>query len=229
MDYEESQARREGSKVDLEEVIGGTASNVRLGSSRSRVELQEGMLHVLIELHDGRLVAAAVAVVGRREDRDDRLFVAPVVAFHDELMRARDESEAVGAVELLRHVLTERVTGSTGGDTPSTAIIGIGPEQVAHGSLVGNLLETIQSTNAIEGVDEGRQSSVQAEDAILDQSGQGQKVEQIREHLPNVDSSILTQALVVESVATGSPSRAHPRERRQNEKGQGVGREDACF
>lgn len=159
------------------------------------------MLHVLIELHDGSLVTAAVAVVGRREDGNDGLFVAPVVSFHDKLMGTRDESKTVGAVELLRHVLSERVAGSTGRDTPSTAIIRIRPKQVAHGSLVGNLLEAIQSTNAIESVDEGRQSSVQAENTVLNQRSQGQKVEQVGEHLPNVDSSILAQALVVESVA----------------------------
>lgn len=37
------------------------------------------------------LVAAAVAVVGRGEDGDDALLVRPLVALHDQLVRARHE------------------------------------------------------------------------------------------------------------------------------------------
>ena len=40
----------------------------------------QGVLEVLVDLHDGRLVAAAVAVVGRAEDRHDVLVVRPRVA-----------------------------------------------------------------------------------------------------------------------------------------------------
>jgi hypothetical protein len=86
--------------VNLEEVVGATARDVGLSSSRGRIELQEGMFHVLIELHDGSLIAAAVAVVGRREDGNDALFVAPIIALHDELMGSGDEGESVGTIEL---------------------------------------------------------------------------------------------------------------------------------
>ena len=189
------------SVLDLEEVIRRAAGDVGLSSSRRRVELKEGVLHVLIELHNSSLVTAAVAIVGRREDGDDRLLMAPVVTFHDKLMGTGDECESIGTIELFRHILTESVTSTTRRDTPSAAIIGIGPKQIAHRSLVRNLLETIQSTNTIESINERRQSSVKTEDAVLNQSSERQKVEQVRKHLPNVDSSILSQALIVESIA----------------------------
>jgi len=88
-------------KAALEEVVWGSARDVRLSSSGSRIELQEGMFHVFVEFHDGCLVTAAVAVVGSGEDGDDALLVAPVVALHDELMRSGDERETVGTIELL--------------------------------------------------------------------------------------------------------------------------------
>ena len=47
-----------------------------------------GRAAVLVEEEDGALVAAAVAVVGRAEDGDDVLVVAPGVPLHGELMGA---------------------------------------------------------------------------------------------------------------------------------------------
>jgi hypothetical protein len=50
---------------------------------------------------DGRAPTAAIAIVGRAEHSDCMLFVGPVEAFHDQLVRARYEGEVVGVVELL--------------------------------------------------------------------------------------------------------------------------------
>jgi hypothetical protein len=69
--------------------------------------------------------------------------VAPVVALHDELVGTRDEGETVGVVKLLSDILTKGVSSSTRRDTPATSVVRIGPEEVAHGTLVRNLLETI--------------------------------------------------------------------------------------
>ncbi len=43
---------------------------------------------------------AAVAVVGRAEDGDDVLLVAPVVPLHHQLVRPRHQVQPVGVVEL---------------------------------------------------------------------------------------------------------------------------------
>ena len=62
---------------------------------------------------------------------------SPVIAFHDELMRSRHQSEAVGVVKRFRDVLAKGVARPAGGDAPAAAVIGVGPEQVTHGALEG--------------------------------------------------------------------------------------------
>ena len=48
--------------VRLQEVVGRSSGDVRLSSSRSRIELQEGVLQVLVDLHDRSLIATAIAL-----------------------------------------------------------------------------------------------------------------------------------------------------------------------
>lgn len=52
----------------------------------------------------------------------------------------------------------------------------------------------------VEGVDGGRQAAVQTEDLVLDDRGQRQVVEQVREQLPHVARAVLPHALVEEAV-----------------------------
>ena len=91
---------------------------------------------------------ASVAVVGRGEDSDGVLLVRPGVALHDELVRTRDQVEAVGVVELLAYVLPESVSGAARRDAPAAAVVRVGPEQVAHGTLVGDLRGQLSSERA---------------------------------------------------------------------------------
>ena len=72
---------------------------------------------------------------------------------HHKLMSPGHESQAIGVVKGLRNVLSERVTRSTRTDAPAAAVVRVGPQQVAHGTLVGNFLETVQRANVVEGVD----------------------------------------------------------------------------
>ena len=58
---------------------------------------------------------------------------------HDELVRARDELEAVRVVKLLRDVVAKGVAGATRRDTPALAVVRIAPQEVAHGALVRDL------------------------------------------------------------------------------------------
>jgi len=75
--------------------------------------------------------ACASYVVRRGEDGDDVFLVAPVVALHDQLVRARHQRETVVVVELLGDVLPECVAGTAGTDAPAAAVVGIGPQEVA--------------------------------------------------------------------------------------------------
>ena len=98
---------------------------MRLSSAGRGVKHEEVVVHVLVNLHDTGLVRAAVAVIGRREYSDDMLIMTPVEAVHDELMRTRDQLQAIDVIELLRNILAEGVPSTSGGDTPACAVIGI--------------------------------------------------------------------------------------------------------
>ena len=63
----------------------------------------------IVHFHNGRLVAASVAVVGRRKNGDDGSVVLPLVSFHDQLMRSSDKVQSVDMGELLGNVHSKGV------------------------------------------------------------------------------------------------------------------------
>ena len=73
--------------------------------------------------------------------------------------------------------LTEGVSRPPGRYSPPAPIIRVGPEQIAHGSLVGNLLETVQGSDVVQRVDAGGQTAVETEYLTVNQRRQGQVVE----------------------------------------------------
>jgi len=187
--------------VYSEEVVGGAQANVGdLCLAGSWVELKEIILHELVDLHYGSFVTAAVAVVGSGEDRHDVALVRPVVPVHDELMGARDSCQVIGVVELLGDVLAEAVAGTSGRDTPTAAVIGVGPKQITDGALVGSLLHAVELANLVKRVNAGREATVEAEHLVLHDGGQGQEVEKLSELLPHVRVTVLAQALIVKTV-----------------------------
>ena len=112
----------------------------------------QSAIHVLVDFADGGLIAASVAVVGCREDRDNVALVTPIVAIHHKLMGTGNSCQTIRMVELLRDVLTERIAGTTRGDTPAASVVRVRPEQVADGTLVGHLLHAVQLTDLIKGI-----------------------------------------------------------------------------
>lgn len=108
---------------------------------------------MFVNLHDRGLVAAAVTVIGSREYRDDISVLTPVVALHDQLMGSGDQRQTVVVVESLADVLAESVTSTSGTDSPTASVIGITPKQIAHGSLVGHLLDSVERTDVVQRVD----------------------------------------------------------------------------
>lgn len=47
-------------------------------------------------------------------------------------------------------VLAEGVAGTAGRDTPAAAVVGIGPEEVAHGAFVGDFDYAVDSFDLVE-------------------------------------------------------------------------------
>lgn len=184
-----------------QEVIRGAQRDVRdFTLTGSRVKLKEVVFHVFVDLHNGGLVSASVAVVGGGEHRDDVALMGPVVSVHHELMGSCDSSQVVGVVELLRDVLAEGVASTTGRDTPTASVIGVGPQQIADWSFVRHFLHAVELSDLIEGVDGRRQTTMEAENLVLNDGGQGQVVEELGELLPYVGVSVLTEALIIESI-----------------------------
>lgn len=158
------------------------------------------VINLVVDLHYRRLIAATVTIIGSREDRHDHPIVLPLIALHDELMRAGYEVKVVDVRELFGNVLSEGVSGSPWGDSPSASVIGIRPDEVTHGSLMGNLLDTIEIPRMVKGVDAGAQSSVEAEDTIRHDGRHGEVVEGVREVLPDVGIAVFSKALIVKSI-----------------------------
>lgn len=55
----------------------------------------------------------------------------------------------------------------------------IRPEKVAHGSKGGRLLEAVQFPDVVQGVDLGGEATVDAEELLVHEGGQGQAVERL--------------------------------------------------
>jgi len=115
-------------------------------------------------------------------------------------MGTGDSGEVICVVELLRNILAETVACTSGRDTPATSIIGVRPEQVAHGTFLGHLLNSIKLSNLIEGVNTWGQTTVQAENLILNNSSEGQVVEELGEDFPDVGIAVLSEAFIIESI-----------------------------
>jgi len=96
--------------------------------------------------------------------------------------------------------LTEAVASTARRDAPTAPVIGVGPEEIADGTLVRCLLNAIKLANLVESVDAGREAAVEAEDLTLNDSGKGQVIKKFSELLPNVSVAVFTQALVVKTV-----------------------------
>ena len=100
-------------------------------------------------------VAAAVAVVRRTKHCDYIAVVGPVVTLHHKLMGTGDSCQVVGVVKLLRNILAETVSSSSWRNTPAASIIRVRPQQVAHGTFLWHLLNSVELSNLVESVDTG--------------------------------------------------------------------------
>jgi len=109
-----------------------------------RVELEEHVGHGLIQLHDGGLIAASVAIVGSAEDGYNVLFMAPIIAFHYKLMCTGDQSQTVNVVEMLRDVLAEGVASTSRRWSESNSVVRIRPQQITHGTVVWHFSYAIE-------------------------------------------------------------------------------------
>ena len=99
-------------RSDLQEVLGASTGGSRDGALFVRNGGEDGELGVavLVQVHDGSDVAAAVAVVRRRPDGNDVLgFEVILEPFVDELMGPSNETQTVDVVELFQGISSHSV------------------------------------------------------------------------------------------------------------------------
>ena len=115
-------------------------------------------------------------------------------------MRARDAGDAIGAAKRGGDVAPEHVPRAARGQPPPGHVLGVGPEQVAHGPLVRHLLLAVQGAHGVQGGHGGGEAAVDSQDAAVDEGGERQIVKCVRAVPPNVRGAVLADALVVEAV-----------------------------
>ncbi len=69
----------------------------------------------------------------------------------------------VSVIKLFRNVVSEDVPSSSWADAPAVTVLGVGPQQIAHGTLMRDFLETIEHTNVVKGLNTWGQASMQEE------------------------------------------------------------------
>jgi len=134
--------------------------------------LQEVVLHVFVNFHNCCFITTSITVVRCREDSHNITLVRPVISVHNKLMSTGNSSQTVSMVKLFRNILAKRVTSTSGGDTPTTSVIRVGPEEIANRSLMGNFLHSIELTDLIKSIDGRRKTTMEAEDLTLNNSSE---------------------------------------------------------
>ncbi len=88
-------------------------------------------------------------------------------------MCATNEFQAVDMVEQCRDLGTKHPTGSTLRRSPLFNILGIGPHEVAKGTLVRDFLVAVEQADLIDRGEARGKAAVDAEDPVVDDCREG--------------------------------------------------------
>lgn len=106
--------------------------------------------------------------------------------------------------EFLDDLSAKSVASSSGTQREFVAVgVGIAPDQVGHGTFMWNLSEAVDDLDLINAMDAGRQTTVDAEDLVIDDAGEGEIVEHVGKVVPDSSVAVLATAFGVEAVGLG--------------------------
>mmetsp|Transcript_15708 Transcript_15708/g.36056 ORF Transcript_15708/g.36056 Transcript_15708/m.36056 type:complete len:312 (-) Transcript_15708:8-943(-) len=162
------------------------------------------LLDTVIDFHNGRLITTPVAIVGSREHSHDTSIMLPLVSLHHQLMSPRNKKEAIDVGKLFGNVLSKGVSSTPWRNSPTTTIVGIGPDQIAHGPLVRDFLDSVKIPRMIQSINGRRQSPMKTEYAFGNHRRHWQVVKGIREMFPDIGISILPETLIIKPVHLGN-------------------------
>lgn len=87
-------------------------------------------------------------------------------------------------VELFGDVLAEGIAHTSLVHSPARSFVRIGPNKIAHSALLGDLHSPVEFIETIQFIEGRRQSSMHAQELILDYCGERKIVKQICETFP---------------------------------------------
>jgi hypothetical protein len=160
------------------------------------------------DLEDASLVSTSVAIVGCTPDGRQSVVEHDHVPFVTKLMCAENVYHGVDLEEFLDDLCAKCITGSSWTQGELVAVgVRITPDQIGHGTFVRNLSEAIDDLDLIDAMNAGRQTTVDAEDFVVNDAGEGKVVEHVGEVMPDSSVAVLAAALCIEAVGLGNSSR----------------------
>lgn len=83
-------------------------------------------------------------------------------------MRSADQLQVVDGHKVGGHVLAEQPASTAWTLRPTVDVLRIGPDEIAEGALVWNLLVSVNVADLIERPDLGTEAAVHAENVLVD-------------------------------------------------------------
>lgn len=163
----------------------------------------KALLHILIDLHNGRHVPTPVAVVRRRPDRDQRLIEHPPEPVELELVGPAHEVQLIGRQEALHRLRSKKVSRPARRLFEPVDGVWIRPQEVRHRPLLRHLVLPVERAYLVQGGEGRGKAAVHAEHRVLDDGAYGELVEHLCHALPDVGAPVLLDALVVAPVHLG--------------------------
>lgn len=122
------------------------------------------------EAEYGGDVAAAIAVVGRRPHRHQLPVEHVLDALVHQLMRPTYQIQLVDLHEVVGDARAKQPAGAARTVRPRLdRVLGVGPDQVAEGALVRDLLVAVDHADLVERSDVGAEAAVHAQHVFVDQ------------------------------------------------------------
>ena len=168
------------------------------GLALDSVEYLEVALHILAHLQNGGNITAAVAVIGGGPDSDQRLLFEPVLeAVHDELMGTGHQFKSINVIEFSSNFAAEKPAGTAHAHLPSVlGVGGIGPHQIAEGTIMRGFHSSFEESNLIEGLDIRGKTAVNAHNFALNDGCQHQVIKNLHAVFPGIGVSVLAHILI---------------------------------
>lgn len=117
-----------------------------------------------------------------------------------------DELQIVQVQKLARYSLAKEPAGTARTGLPSVHVVGVRPNEIAEGTLVRNFLVPFDCSHLVHHDDVRRESAVDAHDLVVDDGGDGEKIEYLTAVAPRVRVAVLVLTFICEqlSVSVGT-------------------------